>query len=108
MHKITKMEKKLNSKSEEFITRFKDSIRTKAIDLKFDDKSKINVYLNMFMITNAFYLAKTICQNESASRIPFPLKIVAMPNAPTTNNAPANAKMDLSFAEPIRKVLHTV
>ena len=45
MHKITKMEKKLNSKSEEFITRFKDSIRTKAIDLKFDDKSKINELL---------------------------------------------------------------
>jgi hypothetical protein len=39
------MEKKLNSKSEEFITRFKDSIRTKAIDLKFDEKNKINELL---------------------------------------------------------------
>jgi hypothetical protein len=39
------MEKKLNSKSESFITAFKDSIRTKAIDLKFDEKNKINELL---------------------------------------------------------------
>ena len=39
------MEKKLNSKSESFITSFKDSIRTKAIDLKFDEKEKINELL---------------------------------------------------------------
>lgn len=39
------MEKKLNSKSESFITSFKDSIRGKAIDLKFDEKEKINELL---------------------------------------------------------------
>jgi hypothetical protein len=39
------MEKKLNSKFESYITSFKDSIRTKAIDLKFDDKAKINELL---------------------------------------------------------------
>lgn len=39
------MEKKLNSKSESFITSFKDSIRTKAIDLNFEEKNKINELL---------------------------------------------------------------
>jgi hypothetical protein len=36
------MEKKLNSKSEQFITSFKDQIRQKAIDLNFAEKDKIN------------------------------------------------------------------
>ena len=40
------MEKKLNSKSESFITSFKDSIRTKAIDLNFEEKNKINELLD--------------------------------------------------------------
>jgi hypothetical protein len=45
LHNYNKMEKKLNSKSESFITSFKDSIRTKAIDLKFGEKEKINELL---------------------------------------------------------------
>lgn len=36
------MEKKLNLKSEQYITQFKDSIREKAIELNFQDKEKIN------------------------------------------------------------------
>ena len=40
-----KMEKKLNSKSESFITSFKDSIRTKAIDLNFEEKNKSKIKL---------------------------------------------------------------
>jgi hypothetical protein len=39
------MEKKLNSKADTYITTFKDSIRTKIIDLKFDEKTKINELL---------------------------------------------------------------
>jgi hypothetical protein len=36
------MEKKLNSRSELFLTAFKDNIRAKIIELKFEDKSKLN------------------------------------------------------------------
>lgn len=36
------MEKKLNLKSEQYITQFKDSIREKAIELNFQDREKIN------------------------------------------------------------------
>lgn len=36
------MEKKLNSRSEVFLTAFKDNIRAKIIELKFEDKTKLN------------------------------------------------------------------
>ena len=39
---IQNMEKKLNSKTEAFITAFKDHIRSKAIELEFAEKHKIN------------------------------------------------------------------
>lgn len=39
------MEKKLNLKSEQYFTQFKDSIREKAIELEFKDKEKINELL---------------------------------------------------------------
>ena len=39
------MEKKLNLKSEQYFTQFKDSIRENAIQLEFKDKEKINELL---------------------------------------------------------------
>jgi len=41
----TKMEKKLNSRAEQYITKFKDDIRGKLIDMKFAEKSKANELL---------------------------------------------------------------
>ena len=102
------MEKKLNSKSEEFITRFKDNIRTKAIDLKFDEKSKINELLEYVYDYDRLLFSKDDLSKRKRIQNSIPLKIVAMLNAPTTSNAPANVKMDLSFVEPIQKVLHMV
>ena len=54
------MEKKLNSKSEDFITKFKDNIRTKAIDLKFDEKTKINELIEYINYINPFLLSINI------------------------------------------------
>jgi hypothetical protein len=42
LYNYNKMEKKLNSRSELFLTAFKDNIRAKIIELKFEDKSKLN------------------------------------------------------------------
>jgi hypothetical protein len=44
-HKYTKMEKKLNSRAEQYITKFKDDIRAKLIDMKFAEKAKANEFL---------------------------------------------------------------
>lgn len=39
------MEKKLNSRAEQYITKFKDDIRSKLIDMKFVEKAKANEFL---------------------------------------------------------------
>jgi len=45
------MEKKLNSRAEQYITKFKDDIRAKLIDMKFAEKprqmSSSNIFTNM-------------------------------------------------------------
>jgi hypothetical protein len=75
------MEKKLNSKTEAFITTFKDHIRAKAIELEFAEKQKINDLIEYIYEYERLQFNKDDLSKRKR-----------------VNNAPENAKTDPSFA----------
>ena len=100
------MEKRVNSKIEQYIQTFKQDVCNKINELKFDNSSQQAELLGFIYDYDRLCMGKEDFVKRKRIKMPYQHQIVALQNVQMVSNALEEEKMTVNFAEPMKREDH--